>query len=188
MSKTDAASDPLLTIGAMPAFDRRPKRQRQSRDPVARYLGGLQAAVMEIFWRRESATVREVADGDSDLVAARLCPQPGDHGLGQIYAVDAHPARGEGKGDTTGSDGELENRPPGCQLLQERNRFHLVTAGSVVVDACRVVVEARHRVVVLHRAPWESHAIRVLLQGENARADRMGLGPQNAPRSEPDLG
>jgi len=62
MSKTDAASDPLLTIGAMPAFDRRPKRQRQSRDPVARYLGGLQAAVMEIFWRRESATVREVAD------------------------------------------------------------------------------------------------------------------------------
>jgi predicted transcriptional regulator len=46
----------------MPSFDRRPKRQRQSRDPVARYLGDLQAAVMEIFWRRESATVREVAD------------------------------------------------------------------------------------------------------------------------------
>jgi predicted transcriptional regulator len=46
----------------MPAFDRRPKRQRQSRDPVARYLGDLQGAVMEIFWRRESATVREVAD------------------------------------------------------------------------------------------------------------------------------
>jgi len=46
----------------MPSFDRRPKRQRQSRDPVARYLGDLQAAVMEIFWRRQSATVREVAD------------------------------------------------------------------------------------------------------------------------------
>src|SRR2546427_9215889 len=45
----------------MPSFDRRPKRQRQSRDPVARYLGDLQAAVMEIFWGRESATVREVA-------------------------------------------------------------------------------------------------------------------------------
>src|SRR6266700_7410340 len=45
-----------------PSFDRRPQRQRQSRDPVARYLGDLQAAVLEIFWRRESATVREVAD------------------------------------------------------------------------------------------------------------------------------
>ena len=46
----------------MPSFDRRPKRQRESRDPVARYLGDLQAAVMEILWRRESATVREVAE------------------------------------------------------------------------------------------------------------------------------
>src|SRR5439155_24146492 len=41
---------------------RRPKRQRQSDDPVARYLGDLQAAVMEIFWQLESATVREVAE------------------------------------------------------------------------------------------------------------------------------
>lgn len=49
-------------IDGVSSFDRRPKRQRQSRDPVARYLGDLQAAVMEIIWRRESATVREVAD------------------------------------------------------------------------------------------------------------------------------
>ena len=63
MTETTASgSEHLPTIEAMPAFDRRPKRQRQSRDPVARYLGDLQAAVMEIFWRRESATVREVAD------------------------------------------------------------------------------------------------------------------------------
>jgi len=63
MSEAAASgSEPLLTIDAMPSFDRRPKRQRQSRDPVARYLGDLQAAVMQIFWRRESATVREVAD------------------------------------------------------------------------------------------------------------------------------
>lgn len=55
-------SEPVRTLEGMPSFDRRPKRQRQSRDPVARYLGDLQAAVMEIFWRRESATVREVAD------------------------------------------------------------------------------------------------------------------------------
>lgn len=48
--------------GARPVFDRRPKRQRERGDAVARYLGDLQAAVMEIFWRRESATVREVAD------------------------------------------------------------------------------------------------------------------------------
>lgn len=51
----------MPTIDAMPSFDRRPKQQRESRDPVARYLGDLQAAVMEILWRRESATVREVA-------------------------------------------------------------------------------------------------------------------------------
>lgn len=50
------------TIDLVPAFDRRSKRQRQSPDPVARYLGDLQAAVMEVIWRRGSATVREVAD------------------------------------------------------------------------------------------------------------------------------
>src|SRR3989442_6411491 len=55
-------SERVPTIEEMPSFDRRPKRQRQSPDPVARYLGDLQAAVMEIFWRRESATVRDVAD------------------------------------------------------------------------------------------------------------------------------
>jgi len=62
MSETVSSSGRLPRIDGMPAFDRRPKRQRQSRDPVARYLGNLQGAVMEIFWRRESATVREVAD------------------------------------------------------------------------------------------------------------------------------
>ncbi len=62
MSRTTSARSDTLRIDGMPSFDRRPKRQRQSRDPVARYLGDLQAAVMQIFWRRESATVREVAD------------------------------------------------------------------------------------------------------------------------------
>ncbi len=62
MSETASGSERLPRIDGMPAFDRRPKRQRQSRDPVARYLGDLQGAVMEIFWRRENATVREVAD------------------------------------------------------------------------------------------------------------------------------
>ena len=57
-----SGSERAPRIDRMPSFDRRSKRQRQSRDPVARYLGDLQAAVMEIFWRRESATVREVAD------------------------------------------------------------------------------------------------------------------------------
>ena len=50
------------TIAGMPSFDRRSKRQRESDDPIARYLGGLQAEVMGIFWERESATVREVVD------------------------------------------------------------------------------------------------------------------------------
>lgn len=46
----------------MPSYDRRSKRQRASADPVARYLGELQADVMEVFWRRESATVREALE------------------------------------------------------------------------------------------------------------------------------
>ncbi len=50
------------TIAGMSAFDRRSKRQRASGDPVARYLGELQAEVMAIVWERESATVREVVD------------------------------------------------------------------------------------------------------------------------------
>jgi len=64
MSKTTPAAGADLppTIDLVPDFDRRSKRQRQSPDPVARYLGDLQAAVMEIFWRRDSATVREVSD------------------------------------------------------------------------------------------------------------------------------
>ena len=64
MSKASPAAGADLppTIDLVPDFDRRSKRQRQSPDPVARYLGDLQAAVMEIFWRRDSATVREVAD------------------------------------------------------------------------------------------------------------------------------
>lgn len=47
------------SVGAV-SFDRRSKRQRQSDDAVARYLGELQAAVMQVFWQRESATVREL--------------------------------------------------------------------------------------------------------------------------------
>lgn len=46
----------------MPNFDRRPQRQRKNDDPVARYLGSLQGEVMNIFWRRGSATVREVVE------------------------------------------------------------------------------------------------------------------------------
>lgn len=42
------------------SFDRRSKRQRASGDPVVRYLGELQATVMDVFWARESATVRDV--------------------------------------------------------------------------------------------------------------------------------
>lgn len=46
----------------MPGYDRRPASQRESDDPVARYLGALQAEVMAIFWRRGSCTVRELLD------------------------------------------------------------------------------------------------------------------------------
>ena len=46
----------------MPRFDRRPARQRESDDPVARYLGELQTEVMGIFWDRPSATTREALE------------------------------------------------------------------------------------------------------------------------------
>ncbi len=46
----------------MPGLDRRSRRQRESADPVARYLGGLYAEVMHVFWRRGDATVRDVLD------------------------------------------------------------------------------------------------------------------------------
>ena len=57
--------DPLPAerkIVQVSAFDRRAKRQRASADPLARYLGELQAEMMAICWRRESATVREIVD------------------------------------------------------------------------------------------------------------------------------
>jgi predicted transcriptional regulator len=62
MSENPAGASGLVPTIADVPLDRRPRRQRESADPVARYLGDLQAAVMELFWRRESATVREVAD------------------------------------------------------------------------------------------------------------------------------
>lgn len=46
----------------MAAYDRRSKRQRESADPVSRYLGELQAEVLAILWRQGSATVRKVVD------------------------------------------------------------------------------------------------------------------------------
>jgi predicted transcriptional regulator len=46
----------------MRRVDRRPARQRESDDPVARYLGELQTEVMAVFWDRKSATVREAVD------------------------------------------------------------------------------------------------------------------------------
>jgi predicted transcriptional regulator len=46
----------------MPHVDRRPAQQRVSEDLVARYLGELQTEVLDVFWRRKSATVRETVD------------------------------------------------------------------------------------------------------------------------------
>lgn len=43
-------------------LERRSKRQRQAADPVARYLGDLQAEVMSVLWERGSATVRELLE------------------------------------------------------------------------------------------------------------------------------
>ena len=50
------------TIGAVPAYDRRSKRQRAAPDPIARYLGDVQAELMTTFWEKGSATVREIVD------------------------------------------------------------------------------------------------------------------------------
>lgn len=50
------------TIAEMPTFDRRARRQRDSANPVARYLGELQAEVMATFWDNGDSTVREVVE------------------------------------------------------------------------------------------------------------------------------
>jgi predicted transcriptional regulator len=42
-------------------IDRRGRKQRLNKDPIARYLGELQALVMDFFWQHESATVNDVA-------------------------------------------------------------------------------------------------------------------------------
>ena len=44
------------------ALDRRPTLQRRNRDPIARELGKSQADVMNVFWKRGSATVPELVD------------------------------------------------------------------------------------------------------------------------------
>lgn len=43
-------------------LDHRSHRQRESKDPIARYLGQLQADVMQTIWAKETATVRETLD------------------------------------------------------------------------------------------------------------------------------
>ncbi len=58
----EAASRFVPRIRALPFLDRRPERQRKSRDPTVRSIGQLQATVMDIFWKRDSATVREVVE------------------------------------------------------------------------------------------------------------------------------
>lgn len=50
------------TLQSVDGYDRRAQGQRETADPVARQLGERQAEVMSIFWRRGSATVREVLD------------------------------------------------------------------------------------------------------------------------------
>jgi predicted transcriptional regulator len=44
------------------ALDRRPSLQRRNRDPIARELGSSQAEVMNVLWRRGSATVPELVE------------------------------------------------------------------------------------------------------------------------------
>jgi predicted transcriptional regulator len=46
----------------MAGLDRRSARQKANADPIARYLGELQAQVMNVFWERDSASVREVVE------------------------------------------------------------------------------------------------------------------------------
>ncbi len=50
------------TIDLVPSLDRRARRQRENSDPVARYLGALQAEVMTAFWEKGDATVRELLE------------------------------------------------------------------------------------------------------------------------------
>lgn len=60
MTTPDRYSAVVPTIENVANIDRRSKRQRMSADPVARYLGSLQAEVMHVLWENKTATVREV--------------------------------------------------------------------------------------------------------------------------------
>jgi predicted transcriptional regulator len=44
----------------MPPSDRRRSKQRSSKDPIARELGPAQAEILNVIWRKESATVPEI--------------------------------------------------------------------------------------------------------------------------------
>ena len=44
----------------MPPSDRRPSSQRSSKDPIARELGPAQTEIMNVVWRKQSATVPEI--------------------------------------------------------------------------------------------------------------------------------
>ena len=61
----------------------------------------------------------EVADRNGDLLAARLCPQLGDHVLRQVDPMDVHAAPRQRQRDAARADTEFERRAAVSQLGEE---------------------------------------------------------------------
>jgi hypothetical protein len=97
--------------------------------PEARHLrvlrGQVHDRVEHQVGQREGPVGRgggEVADGDRDAVAARLGPQPGHHGPGQVDAVHLDAAPGQRQRDPAGADAQLQGPPAAGQLGQHAGR------------------------------------------------------------------
>ena len=94
--------------------------------------------------------VGHVADRDGDPVASRLRPEPVDHRLGRLDALDRNAPGRQRQGDATRSDGELEDAPASRQTGQELDGRARVELAALVVDAGPVrteelgIVEGRH--------------------------------------------
>ena len=92
----------------------------------------------------------KVADRDRKLVAARPSAQLVDHRRGQVDAIHADAARGQGQGDPARADAKLQRRPRSRHLRQQRHGCCFVAALQVTILAGNLFVKAHRRPVVLH--------------------------------------
>lgn len=93
---------------------------------------------------------RHVANRHAHCLTPRLFPQPLEHGLGQLDAIDADTARRERQCNTPGADGELEcGSFPGVGH-QEFDGFCFVAPQVVVVAPRDIGTKTGCRIEAIH--------------------------------------